>query len=335
MTVHMGRTKSPTLRVDPELARISIGLHFASELRLWFVARAMNRQSDGSGKVSKKEFKAILREFGIGYSRQHLRRLLNAGKHLLWNENKTYLYIRSSQHVARVLTQKAIEACPDLLDNRAGVIDVLLSPAGCLEQWEATIYAGWLYYRNHPTISREVLSKLFNRTADTLRYWENTRLNKIVSVRNNYAQCDSADVWEKFRPETTLSYVARTKDGNKSRFLWQISNTYLVKGIREHRHKGQAKKVRKAVNQQLLEQPANSRRGGSPVRKLYFDSPKRLRQHLKKHEGAYYLWRGENRHNHGIFEATDTGWSETHAKERLSFSQERKIWAEGRVRLQT
>lgn len=328
----MGIQKTPTIRVDPELARISIGLHLASEFRLWLVARAINRQNDGSGKVSKQEFKATLRKFGIVYTRQHLRRLFNTGKHLFWNENKKFFYIRSSQHVARQLTQRAIDENPDLLENRAGVIDVLLSPAGSLEQWEATIYAGWLYYRNNPTISREVLSKLFNRTADTLRYWESEQLTKTVSVRKNYAQCDSADVWEKFRPETTLSYVARTQDGEKARFLWQISNTYIVKGIKEHSHQGQAKKVRKAVNHQL-QQPANSWRGGSPVCKLYFDSPKKLRQHLKKREGVYYLWRGENRHSHGIFEATATGWSETHAKERVSFSQERQAWAEGRVHL--
>jgi len=328
----MGTQKNPTIRVDPELARISIGLHLASEFRLWLIARALNRQSDGSGKVSKQEFQATLREFGIGYSRQHLRRLLNTGKHLFWDENKTSLYLRSSQYVARELTQKAIEENPDLLENRAGVTDVLLCPSGSLEQWESTIYAGWLYYRNNPTISREVLSKLFNRTADTLRHWESTRLINTVSIRKNYAQCDSADVWERIRPETTLSYVARTKDGEKARFLWQISNTYSVKGIKEHRHKGQAKKVRKVVNQQL-QQPANSWRGGSPVRQLYFDSSKKLRQHLKKYDGAYYLWRGENRHSHGIFEATATGWSETHAKERVSFSQEREAWAEGRVHL--
>lgn len=328
----MGRKTSPTVRVDPELARISIGLHLASEFRLWLIARALNRHADGSGKVSKKEFKATLHEFGVGYSRQHLRRLLNAGKHLFWDENKTSLYLRSSQFVARELTQKAIDEQPDLLENRAGVTDILLSPAGNLEQWEAMIYAGWLYYRNNPTISRMVLSKLFNRTADTLRHWESERLLNTVSIRKNYAQCDSAEVWEQIQPETTLSYVARTKDGEKARFLWQLSNTYSVKGIKEHRYKGQAKKVRKAVNQQL-QQPANSWRGGSPVRKLYFDSPKLLRQHLKKYDGVYYLWCGENRHSHGIFEATATGWKETHAKERVSFSQEREAWAEGRVSL--
>lgn len=329
----MGTKKTPTIRVDPELARISIGLHLASEFRLWLIARAVNRQIDGSGKVSKQEFKATLHKFGVIYTRQHLRRLLNTGKHLFWDENKTSLYLRSSQHVARELTQRAIDENPDLLENKAGVIDVLLSPAGTLEQWEATIYAGWLYYRNHPTISREVLSKLFNRTADTLRRWESEQLAKTVSVRHNYAQCAFADVWEQVRPETTLSYVGRTKDGEKARFLWQISNSYSVTGIKEHRHNGQAKKVRKAVNQQL-HQPANSWRGGSPDCKLYFDSPKRLRQHLKKYEGVYYLWRGENRHSHGIFEATTTGWGETYAKERVSFSQERKAWAERRVRLE-
>jgi hypothetical protein len=211
---------------------------------------------------------------------------------------------------------------------------VVLSPSGSLEQWEATIYAGWLYHRNNPTIARETLEGLFGRSADTLRHWENTRLEKIISTRSNYAQCDSVETWERFRPETTLSYIARTKDGNKARFLWQISNSYSVKGIKEHPHRGMSKKVRKAVNHQLR-QPVNLWRDGSPSRKLYYDSAKRLKAHLKTDDGVYYLWRGENRHSHGIFEATATGVWETHAKERVSFSQERKVWSSGTVRLQT
>jgi hypothetical protein len=178
-----------------------------------------------------------------------------------------------------------------------------------------------------------VLSKLFNRSADTLRHWENDRLKHTVSTRSNYAQCAVTDTWDKVRPEPTFTYIANTKDGAKARFMWQLPNTYLVKGIKTHRHKGQSDKVRKAVNQQL-QKPANEWRGGSLICKLYFDSSKRLRGHLKTYAGVYYLWRGENRHHHGIFEATETGRGETSAKERVSFRQERVVKARGKVRIQ-
>jgi len=320
----MGTTLLPTLRVDPELARVAVGLHCASPFRLWVVGRSITRQGNGSGKIAKTELKAVLEGLGVRYTRQHLNAILRAGEGLFWNTDRLFLYLRSSQFVAQQLTQKAIDENPDLLSNKAGVTEVLLSPTGTLEQWQATIYAGWIAHRDNPTISRDQLEKLFNRSADTLRRWEEVRLQKIVSTRTNYAQCDKVQTWDKIRPAYARTYVARTKDGLKTRLIWQLPNTYKVKGIKTHAHRGQSLKVRKAVNKQL-QQPANKWRGGLPVAKLYFDSTKRLQSHLKKHAGAVYLWRGKNRHKHGIYEATATGWSETTATERVSFSLERDL----------
>jgi hypothetical protein len=42
--------------------------------------------------------------------------------------------------------------------------------------------------RNNPTISRERLSALFNRTDEPLRQWEARRTEQL-KVRTNYAQC--------------------------------------------------------------------------------------------------------------------------------------------------
>ncbi len=328
----MGITTPKTLRVDPELARIALGLHCASQFRLWIIARHITRSTDGSGKVQKADLKTALRKYHLTYTRQYLNSLLRQGEGLFWNSNRHTLYLRSGQFVAKQLTQHALDTCPDLLLNKAGVHDVLLSPRGKLEQWHATIYAGWLSYRNNPTISRVALEKLFNRTGKTLRQWEQQQLHHIVTPRKNYAQCASTETWNKARPQTTLSYIAQTKSGEQARFLWQLPNTYCVKGIRHHRHRGQSPKIRIAINHQL-QKPTNLWRGGSQVCKLYFDTGKRLREHIKAHDGVYYLWRGENQHRHGIFEATETGWGETQAKERLNFHQERHIMAEGQVRL--
>jgi hypothetical protein len=326
----MGKKRPPTLQLDPELARLSIGLHLASEFRLWVVGRHLNRDETGSGKVAKKEFFTALRNFGIKYSRQHRRRLLNSGERLFWNEDKKYIYVRSSQHVAREFTQLAIDNNPALLSNRAGVIEVYIPPAGSLEQWEANIYAGWLDHRENPIIARETLEGLFGRTPETLRRWEQDRLQGTLTIQKNYAQCALVDTMEKVNPERLNSYVAKTDDGAQLRLVWQMPNTYIVRGIKTHPRKGQSKKVRKAVNVQL-QQPANDWRGGSPVCKLYFEGSKSLKQHLKKYEGVYYLWRGRNRHKHGIYEATETGVWETQAKERMQFGTERRIKAEGKL----
>ncbi len=58
----------PTLRVDPELARIAVGLHLASQFRLWIVTRHLTRIDKGSSKVSKRDLKATLSEYHITYT---------------------------------------------------------------------------------------------------------------------------------------------------------------------------------------------------------------------------------------------------------------------------
>jgi len=330
--VILATLKPPTIRADPELARISIGLHLASQLRLWVIGRHLNRDENGSGKLAKKHLKVTLKGFGIKYTRQHLRRLIKSGGGLFWNEDRHFLYLRSWLHVARELTQIALIENQDLLSNKAGVTDVLLSPIGTLEQWEATIYGGWLYHRDNPIIARETLEKLFNRTPETLRRWEQERLQGTLTIQKNYAQCAFTDTVGKVNPERLNSYVAKTNDGLKLRLIWQMPNTYKTKGIKEHQHRGQSKKVRKAVNIQL-QQPANDWRGGSPVCKLYFEGSKNLKSFLKEHEGVYYLWRGRNRHKHGIYEATETAIWETQVNERVQFGTERRIKAEDRLRM--
>lgn len=324
----MGVRLPKTLRVDPELARVAVGLGCAAGFRLWTIARHLTRMADGSSKVSKHALKQALRHYRIVYTRQHLNRLMRSGEGIFWNSNRHTLYIRSGSHVARCLTQQALDSCPDLLLNKPGVQDVLLSPCGTLEGWQAMIYAGWLTHRDNPTISRETLQKLFNRTPETLRRWEAIHLDNNLIVRTNFAQCASVETALNIMPERLNTYVANTPTGEQLRLIWQLPNSYTVKTIKTHRHRGQSKTVRKAVNQQL-QHPANLWRGGSLVCKLYFDRPKLAQHHLAEHGGFIYLWRGENRHQHGIFEVTDNGWSETNSNERASFWHERVIKAMG------
>lgn len=320
----MGKEKAPTIRADVELARFSVGLGSASNFRIWVIARHINRLENGSGKVSKKDIKAVLRQFKIDYTRQHINKLFRDGNDLFWNTDRKFLYLHGWKSVARALTQLAVDENPDLLSNKPGVKEMLLSPAGSLEQWEATIYAGWLAYRNDPKISRESLEKLFNRTPETLRRWEQDHLDGIVTIQTNYTQCADVDTMMKLNPARVSSYVAKTPEGYKVRLIWQSPNTYKTRGIKQHPHKGQAPKVRKAVNEQL-QQPDNKWRVGLPVVKLYFDSQKRAKQHIKKHGGIVEMWRGRNKHKHGIYEATQTGTAETNATERVMFRTERRL----------
>lgn len=164
-----------------------------------------------------------------------------------------------------------------------------------------------------------------------MRRWESL-LEKYLKVRANYAQCAFYEIAETLQPARLDTYVAMTSQGEVMRLRWQLPNSYIVKRIKTHRHRGQSKKVRKVINHQL-QQPVNLRRDGLPVCKLYFDKPKSLQDYLKHYDGIRYLWRGENHHRHGIFEATDRGWGETMSKERVSFRYERYIKQKGELRL--
>lgn len=351
--------KSLGVRVEPDLGRLAIALRLASLFRLWVVGRDLVRRGNGSGQVEKACLKQALANCDITYSKGHFNRLLKQGVGLFWDidANCRRLFLRAPKHVAGQLTRRALAADPALIDrDPPGVRDVYLSPTGSHEQWEAMVYAGWMADRNNPTIARQTLERLFGRDQDTLRRWERQRLAETLTIRKNYAQL--ADVQGELYPlipEHAQSYVANVREQGKVieqvRVYWRLPNTYLIQGIHQHPHKGQASKVRKVVNaefdqfsteQSAENMPADVMRGGLPRFKLYFGDAKAVRRHVRKYDGFGYVWRGLNRHGHGIFEPCRNGYVFTYAKERASGRREKahlnrivspealRCWQEGR-----
>ena len=315
----VGSQKAEAIRVEPELGRAAIALNRAAEYRLYVIAREITRAGDGSGKTAKKALNQQLRAYGLRYSREHLSRLLKAGEGLFWNRSYKQLYIRNPARVVASMT----ELDPSVFaSNRPGIRDMYLSPAGSLEAWEATLYAGWLAHRENPTIARETLEQLFNRSADTLRLWEQKHVSEQITVRANYTQCPHPnledDRYLDLIPAHSQAYRGYVQFQGQwtevIRLYWRTCNTYQVKGIRQHHRKGQASKVRKSIND-VLDQPANERRGGSLRSRRYFDTPEGLKRQVNKYGGVYYLWRGENRKGHGIFELNGTGFQVTYGDE--------------------
>ena len=309
----------PDLRVEPELGRAAVKLSRAALYRLYVVGRDITRRGDGSGKVSRKALKRQLAAYGVQYTREHFTRQLKAGDGLFWNLGGKVLYLISPRRVAAFFA----EIDPTVFDtNRPGVRDMYLSPAGTLEEWEAKLYAAWLTHRSDPTIARDTLASLFGRSADTLRSWEAKHLQGVVTVRTNYAQCPHPnledDRYVDHIPEHNQGYRGHVyQQGRRqavTRLYWRTCNTYQTRGIRQHPHKGQAARVRKAINA-LLDQPAAERRSGLLRRKRYFDTPEGLKRYVRRHGGVYYLWRGENRRGYGIFELNSTGFCMTYANE--------------------
>ena len=330
------RTEPVTVRLDPELGRLAVGLRQAAALRLWAVGRDLVRQGSGAGWVSRADLGKTLARMGVLLSARHLRRLLNDGVGRFWNLDGRRVYLYSPGKVSLHLSRLAREAgAYSLIEtNLPGVRDVYIPVEGSLASWEAHLYAAWLSHRGNPTIARDTLWKLFGRDPDTLRRWEREQLGGIVTVRRNDVQCgeDQQTAWDQI-PEHAYFYLAYTRgEGGhwqrQTRIRWRMANTYLVcAGFRQHPRKGQAAKVRRALRREMEDQPADIRRGGALRERLYFDEAEHLKSYRRRHGTnvlGRFLWRGENRHGHGIFERSECGEYQTNPNERAHPRAERQ-----------
>lgn len=306
-TDRLEQSGEKVVRIDAEIARIQVGLCIDEGGRVWAALREMVRESNSGGVVAKKGLRQRLAAWGVVYTTQHLCSILRVYDGLYWNRDKKHLFVRSPRHVAKGLVRRCVERrrLELIQTNQPGGRDMYLPLAGNLECWRGHVYAGWIAYREDPSISRAVLAMLFGRDEDTLRRWEQTRLASLVQVVERRAQC-GFDAQQVPIPAHAQSYVARVKNqesGNyelKAGIYWRLPNNYRVSGIEQHPHRGQGRKVRAAFKQAIAEQPIEVKADGQqrPVR-VYFETPDALKRHLKKHgwdsRRYRYLFRGENK----------------------------------------
>lgn len=313
------------LKVDPELARLAIVLHLAAQLRIWLVAREVDRDSwSGRGWLARDELRRTLQQQGIRYSKRHIRRLLAEGEGLFFNLDGERVYLRGYRYVSEHLT----EAAPPetRATNLPGARAVYVMAQGSLQAWQERLYLSWLYSRAAATIpaptlmiSREVLALLFGRSQDTLRRWEERLIRqRKLEVKENFAQSrDRRDA-----PAHAVEYLAETPQGDEIRWRWQLPNTYVIRGVREHAHRGQGRKVRRAV--QAVNQPAQK---AGRVARIYYADCKAVHKARRRHgEAKRYVWRGVHwRSKAGIWEPSDGGYH-TQANERADFGRERDFF---------
>lgn len=269
------------LRADPELGRLAISFNQAHLYRLWVVVRQIVRDEDGSGRVAKAELKRRLADYGIHYSERQIRRMLRAGEGVFWRQDRRqrqFIYLAGWQRLGADLAQRA-DLC--LGHNKPGASQQLVDVSGGLEQWEARLYASWIAYRDQEgglSISRDRLAELFGRTPKTIRKWEADRLGGEVAKRFDYEQhpddARSHDELYALRghvPEHAIAYTVKTPAGPAHRRVWQRVNTY-TSSTEAHPHRGQARKVRRAVNSAI-----SADTDGGPWRMYYT-----LEEHRKR-----------------------------------------------------
>lgn len=335
----IAETPSPspiiTTRVDPELARIAVGLRQAAGLRLWLIARHIsNEENGGCGWITASRLRDHIKE---SYSSRHLRRILKDGDGLFWTQAHGRLYLRGVGKVAAALTKHAAVHQPGLIvTNRPGGLrDMHLPLDGSHAAWEATIYAGWLAAREDPSIARDTLATLFGRSKQTLRRWERDHLADTVTVIPAYAQ--TADPEDTPANVPAFAYVAAVRDPDaphapaqyQVRVRWQLPNQYRTHDLKSYARRGQSRKVRAAVLTALNshpmtgQQPLNFTAEGSPrCPRRYFESTKQVMRQRKRRRQAEsttptYVYRGYNHDGHLIYEYTHSGFTDTVANERV------------------
>jgi hypothetical protein len=326
------------LRAEPEIGRLTIGLYRAAEYRVWIIGRDLTRRDTGSGKINKTALLTALDQLGIVYTRRHFNRLLKQGDGLFWVVYQQTIYLRSAPHVAQAVFAAAENRGLATETNLPGVRDVYVDMSGSLEAWEAQLYAGWIAYRGYThdlPISRATLSRLFHRTRQTIQRWENQRLHGIVTKQPNYAQCPDIERYYDYIPDHAQAYVARIVFKNRIqdivRLFWQLPNTYHSL-IDTHPYKGQAARVRKAVNG---EPPVSKKRDGHYRRYFTPEQLKCRHRSLKFRMGRsgdvnqpVYVFLGQHRVTQKrMFEVTNSGFYFTSASERVAPQVEHAFFA--------
>jgi hypothetical protein len=338
------------IRIDPELARVAVGLERSGEYLVWSLARHF---FGVPGRTTREKLLEKVEATGVIQSRRHLNRILKLGQDLFWGlDGHGHVYLRGYVKVAEGLTHIAVDTCPQLVEtNLPGARDVHIPVGSSLGDFKAQVYAGWLAYRQNPKIARGTLATLFNCTPETLRNWEGT-LGGQIKVVTNYGQTSlnpkEHDEVIDCLPGHHYCYVTRK---GEIRLRWRQPNTYQTCGIKEHAHKGQSRKARTYAARTAWYQPVES--GAPPhasfmkklpfdrshrVPKQYYESDELLRRHLKRlaKKGKpgitpatpRYVYLGEDRNKHGIWELSLDGWVYTKVNERLSIKAE-KLWWKG------
>lgn len=287
-----------TIRIDPELGRVAVALHLSSEFRLWTVVRDMIRQLQAEGKpdnyVMVDALISALKTHGINYTRANVRLLLKNGQNRgFWTIHAGRVYITGVKRVAAILTRMAIDNDIPVDRDKPGIRDWYIRVSGEIGEFNAHVYAAWLAANDNPTISRQTLQALWNRERPTLQTWE--RLAKIKTIEN-YAQ--TKEIEDPRIPDHAVSGRMReSAESTTIGYRWQRPNTYSApKKLREHGHKGQARKVRKTVNVVCeTAQHPDSMAGAHSVGVRNFDS-------LKAYRAA---WRRDSRRDVPIDAHTD------------------------------
>ena len=335
-----------SIKIDPELGRVAMGLGVACEFRVWSVARHFYGIP---GWVERETLFHTLKSARVVTTKRNFNRLLRTGDGLFWELPRNRVYLRGYIRVTRQLVKHSLTSNPVLVaTNVPGVPSIFVKAGGDLGDFKANVYGAWLAYRESPIISRAALCKLFACSDTTLRNWEQ-RLGQSLEIIHNRAQ--TALNPKENRAITaylpTHAYEYATKHGDVH-LRWQQPNTYRPNYFRQHPGKGQSRKARTAASITAWFQPVEinghhfqyskacfDRTHREPKR--YFKDDKHLKSFLRRlaeqdiqgitPETPRYIFLGIDHNEDGIWELSLDGGTQTSATERMNLRHEKQWWA--------
>jgi hypothetical protein len=280
---------SGEILVDPGFGPLALAVAGPGVFRLWLLAKHIDRLNQGRGLVEREKLIEALQAYGLTYSQRQLLRLLKAGeKARLWQRRGRFLaltsYVRAWEYLSTRLT---LSGSVDIVDSTKPQRKVYIDITGDLADFEASIYAAWLYTQKRRDkdliLSRELLSRIWSRSIPTLLDWEQ---RAGIRTTPHYKQTRSTNpelVPTAEQNGSVTPYLALVDGQEVQGWFWQAPNSYeVIKAPREHPHAGQRRKCRKARNHVLDTLPVDTQGDGQ---RLYFQSYKSARSNLRRRDG--------------------------------------------------
>lgn len=282
--------------IDGELFRISITRREYSEHRLWVYGHQFAK---GEGRILRSELFKSIQQLGIVGSKRTFDDILQRGNGLYWRQRGHYIYFTGWQKLAAKLTAWEAKHHPDrVATNLPGQRRVWVDLRCTALEGHARVFNAWVSIKaaklGYLDISYWTLTRLWNRTASTIRNW-----GRVAGMRVEQRYAEHHDIHNPLIPAHAI--LCLDTDGNEFT-SHQLSNRYIPAHADIHDHNGQRRKVRAACRIRVDKSMPPVLRAGGPRRlqrtgRITFHdksgkngfSPahKQLNRHLKKHNDIF------------------------------------------------
>lgn len=178
--------------VSPELGRLAMRQGLELAFVSWSILRDFAVANKLSGHYSKKDFKALLGQYGLTYDRRHFVRLLQSGKGIFWRYQGKKIYLVSFAKVSSHF-EAFRKPCDELAQRQEIFVQIQCTKS--IEAIRSELYFAWFSQFAEKTISRDTLKDLFGLSHDQQRAYEK-RLGRRLLVKSNYAHIDKETYYQ-------------------------------------------------------------------------------------------------------------------------------------------